>query len=70
MSGNSDTAEPIQNTIWPVGDFKYVQHGWQCPVCKNVWAPTIPQCFHCQGELNKEKALDKNVDFGRNSAGS
>jgi hypothetical protein len=23
------------------------QQGWQCPVCKNVYAPFMPQCSKC-----------------------
>ena len=22
-----------------------VAHGWQCPVCKTVWAPTVQACL-------------------------
>ena len=24
-----------------------VQQGWQCPICKRVYSPTIPMCFYC-----------------------
>ena len=27
-----------------------VQQGWQCPLCKRVYAPFIPCCFHCGEE--------------------
>ncbi len=30
---------------WPGGTFP--QQGWQCPVCKSVFAPFVPQCFCC-----------------------
>lgn len=23
------------------------QQGWQCPVCKNIYAPFMPQCSKC-----------------------
>lgn len=23
------------------------QQGWQCPVCKKIYAPNIPECLHC-----------------------
>ena len=25
----------------------YPQQGWQCPVCRNVWAPFISKCQKC-----------------------
>ena len=28
--------------------------GWVCPKCDRVYAPHIPECYHC----NKEKAND------------
>jgi len=24
-----------------------IQQGWQCPVCKKVYAPSTPMCFDC-----------------------
>lgn len=33
-------------------DFKVpitgVQQGWQCPVCKRVYAPFVRECSHCE----------------------
>jgi len=25
----------------------FVQQGWQCPVCKSVYSPTMVQCLKC-----------------------
>ena len=25
----------------------FVQQGWQCPVCKHVYNPSIPKCQYC-----------------------
>ena len=25
----------------------FIQQGWQCPVCKKVYAPGMPWCFTC-----------------------
>ena len=26
---------------------EFVQQGWQCPICKRVYAPSVPMCFYC-----------------------
>lgn len=28
-------------------DMNYVQQGWQCPICKRVYAPYISMCTFC-----------------------
>lgn len=33
------------------GDFKWTEQGWQCPVCKTVWAPWMPACTKCPADL-------------------
>ena len=30
----------------------YVNQGWQCPICKTVYAPTTPMCFRCSGNAS------------------
>jgi len=25
----------------------FVQQGWQCPICKKVYAPSTHMCFYC-----------------------
>jgi len=30
---------------WHSVDF--AQQGWQCPICKRVYSPTIPMCYYC-----------------------
>jgi len=27
--------------------FNYAEQGWQCPICKRVYAPSVPMCFYC-----------------------
>lgn len=27
--------------------FNFPQQGWQCPVCKRVYSPTVTMCFTC-----------------------
>ncbi len=24
--------------------------GWQCPICKRIYSPTMPMCWYCGGE--------------------
>jgi hypothetical protein len=26
----------------------YPTQGWQCPVCRAVYSPTVPSCFSCK----------------------
>ena len=28
----------------------FVQHGWQCPICKRVYSPMTFMCYYCGGE--------------------
>ena len=28
----------------------FAQQGWQCPICKRVYSPYTPSCFHCGNE--------------------
>ncbi len=25
----------------------FIPQGWQCPVCKRVYSPMTPMCYHC-----------------------
>jgi len=27
----------------------HAEQGWQCPICKRVYAPSVPMCFYCGG---------------------
>lgn len=31
-----------------------VQQGWQCPLCKKIYAPHIPECYSCN---NRESTI-------------
>lgn len=33
-----------------MNEFNSVPQGWQCPICKRVYAPFIPCCYHCGNE--------------------
>lgn len=26
---------------------QYIPQGWQCPVCKRVYSPSVPSCYCC-----------------------
>jgi hypothetical protein len=36
--------------------------GWQCPVCKSVWAPGMPGCGKCNSGT-KSIAVETNVKW-------
>ena len=31
----------------------YIPKGWQCPVCKRVYSPSIPVCSYCGDAVTK-----------------
>ncbi len=31
--------------------------GWQCPKCKRVYAPSQPECFHCNTKVAEQEGL-------------
>ena len=33
---------------WP--DYTAIQQGWQCPVCRRVWAPSVAMCNYCPAQ--------------------
>jgi len=52
---------------------EFVQQGWQCPICKRVYAPSIPMCFYCGNDLKNETSTDsttepKNLELEKNSS--
>lgn len=28
----------------------FAPQGWQCPICKRIYAPNTPWCYFCGGE--------------------
>lgn len=28
-------------------EYNYVPQGWQCPVCKRVYSPSVSMCMYC-----------------------
>lgn len=34
------------------------QQGWQCPVCKKIYAPFIQECLHCNNVETELKTTD------------
>ena len=41
---------------------EFVQQGWQCPICKRVYAPSIPMCFYCGNNLKGKTSTDSNPE--------
>lgn len=47
-------------------DFNFAPQGWQCPVCKRVYAPSTPWCYFCGGSTvtsTTTTTSDPNKDF-------
>lgn len=34
------------------------QQGWQCPICKKIYAPNISECLHCNNVKTELKTTD------------
>lgn len=44
------------------------QQGWQCPICKKIYAPNIPECLHCNNVKTELKTTDNGeltIDWGK-----
>lgn len=44
------------------------QQGWQCPVCKKIYAPNIPECLHCNNvetELKTTAGKTLTIDWAK-----
>ena len=37
---------------------EFVRQGWQCPICKKVYAPQTPMCFSCPEKTETKKFGD------------
>ena len=43
----------------------FAPQGWQCPICKRVYSPTIPMCFTCGNEEIKTVTTGTNTEQKR-----
>lgn len=46
------------------------QQGWQCPICKKIYAPNISECLHCNNVKIELKTTDNGeltIDWGKNA---
>lgn len=46
------------------------QQGWQCPICKKIYAPNIPECLHCNNVETELKTTDNGeltIDWGKSA---
>lgn len=41
-----------------------VPQGWQCPVCKRVYSPTVPMCYYCGNKKSQCEYYHEN-DYGK-----
>lgn len=49
------------------------QQGWQCPVCKKIYAPNIPECLHCNNVETELKITDSEgitIDWNKHIKGA
>lgn len=42
----------------------FAPQGWQCPVCKHVYSPTIPMCWYCGGNQTTTVSTGTDVKPG------
>lgn len=45
------------------------QQGWQCPICKKIYAPNISECLHCNNVETELKTGDNGeptIGWGKN----
>jgi uncharacterized OB-fold protein len=40
----------------------HCQWGWQCPVCKNVYAPSVTLCFNCPSNSKIKFDTKKKIE--------
>lgn len=41
----------------------YAQQGWQCPLCKRIYSPTIPECLHCNNNETTLTTTTENLEL-------
>ena len=39
------------------------QQGWQCPICKRVYAPTTEMCYYCPGETQTSTSTKYSTGY-------
>ena len=51
--------------------FNHAEQGWQCPICKRVYAPSVPMCFYCGNTrittTSDTKLEESNLDTETNN---
>lgn len=51
-----------------------VQQGWQCPICKRIYAPHTSMCYYCGGDNGQTTVTTDNTglpvtDWGKSITG-
>ena len=41
----------------------FTPQGWQCPICKRVYAPTTPMCYYCGNSETKTSTSSTSFDI-------
>jgi len=39
-----------------------VEQGWQCPICKRIYAPSTPMCLYCGGNMKVKTTTSVSID--------
>ena len=39
-----------------------VEQGWQCPVCKRIYAPSTSMCLYCGGNMKAKTTTGISID--------
>jgi len=50
------------NPLNPLGGLPVAVQGWQCPICGQVYSPTMPMCFTCtnRADIKMTNGTGKN----------
>lgn len=55
----SQTTPIFRGKVYPRAD-NSTYKGWECPKCRNIWAPWMPECPNCNSGP-KEKSKERNI---------
>ena len=51
-------------------EFTGVQQGWQCPICKRVYAPSTPMGWYCGEEGRTKTSTTTNIEYPKDFGGT
>ena len=41
---------------------EFIEQGWQCPLCKRIYAPSTPMCPYCGGNMKVKTTTSVSTD--------